>query len=145
LRIAYKGSFESSRGPEEVFDFLTDPRRFARAFPGFSGVEVGGDAFTINLNLSLGPLRGAARVKASFEDLERPSRARVRGSGSGVGSTLDFTLEFSITETPGGSRVEWSFQGVVGGLAASLGGRVLDSLARRMINDIIRGIKRELG
>ena len=145
MKVRYQGSFDTSRDPEEVFNFLTDPNRFSRSFPGFQGVDVEDKEFTINLNLSLGPLRGKARVRASFEEAERPLRARVRGSGSGVGSTLDFTLEFTITALDGKSRVEWVFEGNVGGLAASLGGRVLDSLARRMINDIISGLKKELG
>ena len=144
MRIKYQGSFEASKNPDRVFHFLTDPHKFSKAFPGFQGVEVEDNSFTISLNLNLGPLRGRARVKASFEEMERPSKARVKGQGSGVGSTLDFTLEFAIAPTSEGSRVEWVFEGNVGGLAASLGGRVLDSLARRMINDIINGIKVEL-
>ncbi|GBF09472.1 CoxG homolog [Aeropyrum pernix] len=145
LKVRYEGSFEVSKTPGEVFEFLTDPRRFSRAFPGFKSVEVEDGSFTIELRLSLGPLRGDARVRASFEDLEKPSKATVKGSGRGAGSTLDFTLRFAVEPSGGGSRVSWVFEGNVGGLAASMGGRVLDSLARRMINDVISGVKRELG
>ncbi|WP_062661456.1 SRPBCC domain-containing protein [Aeropyrum camini] len=102
MKVRYEGSFEVSKTPEEVFEFLTDPRRFSRAFPGFKSVEVDDGTFTIELRLSLGPLRGDARVKASFEDLEKPSRATVRGSGRGAGSTLDFTLTFTV-EPPEGA------------------------------------------
>jgi carbon monoxide dehydrogenase subunit G len=145
VRIRYTGEFTVSKPPEEVFDFLTDPRRFSKAFPGFQSVEVGESGeFTVRLKLSLGPLRGDARVRARIVEAEKPRRARVKGNGSGAGSTLDFTLEFEVEPSDGGSRVSWVFEGNVGGLAASMGGRVLDPLARRMIRDIVEGVKREV-
>ena len=49
--------------------------------------------------------------------------------------------EFKVEDLGGKTRVEWAFDGDVGGLAASLGGRVLDSLARRLIGEIISNIK----
>lgn len=145
MKVRYTGEFTVSRPPEEVYRFLVDPNSFARAFPGFKGVDVNEDgSFTIRLRLSLGPLRGDARVKARIVEAEEPRRAKVKGSGQGAGSTLDFTLEFSITPEGGGSRVAWEFQGDVGGIAASMGARVLDPMARRMIRDVVDGIKREL-
>ncbi|MCE4604385.1 MAG: SRPBCC family protein [Aeropyrum sp.] len=144
MELNYSGSFTVSKSVEEVFDFLSDPDKFARSFPGFKSVERENGRFTINLRLSLGPIRGDASVRAEFEELDRPKYARVRGSGRGAGSTLDFTLEFTVKAENGSTKVEWAFSGSVGGLAASMGGRVLNSLANRMINDIISGIKREL-
>lgn len=146
MRLRYQGSFEVSRDPGEVFEFLLDPNRFSKSFPGFRGVEVHSERdFTIKLRLSLGPIRGDATVKASIIEAEKPSRAKIKGRGTGAGSTLDFTLEFTVEPSGEGSKVNWLFEGTVGGLAASLGGRVLDSLARRLINDIVAGVKRELG
>lgn len=145
MKVRYTGEFSVSRPPGEVYRFLTDPNSFARAFPGFKGVEVHGDgSFTIRLRLSLGPLRGDARVRARIVEAEEPRRAKVKGSGQGAGSTIDFTLEFTVKPEGGRSVVAWEFNGDVGGIAASLGARVLDPMARRMINDVVDGIKRQL-
>lgn len=77
-------------------------------------------------------------------EAEKPKRAVIKGAGSGAGSTIDFTLEFTVEPSDGGSKVDWAFNGDVGGLAASMGGRVLDPMARRLINQIVEGIKREI-
>ena len=145
MRVSYRGSFTLRRPPEEVFEFLTDPKRFSRSFPGFQSVEVDEEGFTVRVRLSLGPLRGDARVRGRIVEAERPRRAVIKGSGSGAGSTLDFTLEFTVESSgDGGSRVDWSFEGDVGGIAASMGGRVLDPMARRLISQIVENLKREI-
>ena len=144
MKVSYKGSFTLPKPPEEVFEFLTDPNRFARTFPGFKSVEVDPEGFTIKVKLALGPLRGDARVRGKIVEAEKPKRAVIKGAGSGAGSTIDFTLEFTVEPSDGGSKVDWAFNGDVGGLAASMGGRVLDPMARRLINQIVEGIKREI-
>ena len=144
MRVRYTGEFTVSRPPREVFDFLADPGNLARSFPGFKSVEVRDGEFESELRLSLGPLRGDARVRGRLVEVERPRRALVRGSGRGAGSTLDFTLEFQVEPVEGGSRVSWVFEGTVGGLAASMGARVLDPLARRLISSVVSNVKSRL-
>ncbi len=72
------------------------------------------------------------------------NHAKVTGRGRGAGSTLDFTLTFTIDEINTGSKINWVFEGTVGGLAASIGGRVLDSIARNIINDTVNNLKNQL-
>lgn len=145
MRLKYEGVFESPRGRMEVYQFLVDPRKFARALPGFKNVEVTGEGeFKVELIINIGPLRGDAIVTARFVETREHSYAKVTGRGRGAGSTLDFTLTFTIDETNTGSKISWAFEGTVGGLAASIGGRVLDSIARNIINDVITNLKNQL-
>jgi carbon monoxide dehydrogenase subunit G len=145
MKLKYEGYFEIPRDRSTVFHFLTDPKRFAKAFPGFKNVEVTGiNEFKVDLTINIGPLRGDAVVVGKFIEAREPSYAKVTGRGKGAGSTLDFMLLFTIDEINTGSKVSWVFEGTVGGLAASIGGRVLDSIARNLINDIISNLRRDL-
>ena len=40
MAIKFGGEFEVKRKPEEVYDFLTDPNKFAPLLPDFQGLTV---------------------------------------------------------------------------------------------------------
>ena len=40
MAIKFAGAFEVRRTPEDVYDFLTDPNKFAPLLPEFRGVSV---------------------------------------------------------------------------------------------------------
>src|SRR6266853_1001287 len=40
MAIKFSGEFEVKRTPEEVYDFLTDPRKFAPLLPEYQGMSV---------------------------------------------------------------------------------------------------------
>ena len=143
MRVKYEGSFRVEKDPVSVFKYLTDPLRFSKAFPGFQGVEVLGEGeFKIDLTLKLGPVSGRGNVRGRIVEAREASYVKIRGNSRGAGSSLDYTLEFRITGDNGGSTVKWRFEGTVVGLAASMGGRILDNLARRLINDMASGLRR---
>jgi carbon monoxide dehydrogenase subunit G len=143
LRVKYEGQFRVERDPASVFRYLTDPNRFSKAFPGFQGVEViGENEFKIDLTLKLGPVSGKGSVRGRIVEAREGSYVKIRGNSRGAGSTLDYTLEFRLRGEAGGSVVSWRFEGIVVGLAASMGGRILDNLARRLITDMAEGLKR---
>ena len=143
MRVKYEGRFKVGKDPAMVFNHLIDPRKFSRAFPGFQGVEISSDGeFKIDLALKLGPISGKGNVRGRIVESREPSYVKIRGSGRGAGSNLDYTLEFKISSAEDGSSVSWRFEGIVVGLAASMGGRILDSLARRLIGEMAEGLKR---
>ncbi len=38
MAIKFSGEFEVKRSPEEVYDFLTDPKKFGPLLPDFQGM-----------------------------------------------------------------------------------------------------------
>jgi uncharacterized protein len=56
--------FEVKKTPEEVYDFLTDPNRFAALLPDFQGLTVQ-DAthFSVKVNVGISYIKGSADVK----------------------------------------------------------------------------------
>ncbi len=145
MKLKYEGSFEVPKNRVEVYRFLTDPERFARVFPGFKRVEVTGTGeFKVDLAINIGPLRGDATILGRFVEVREYSYSKITGMGRGVGSTLEFTLTFTIDETSIGSKVSWIFEGTIGGLAASVGRGVLDTIAHSMIDEVVNNLKMNL-
>ena len=142
MRIRYSGSFDVASPKEKVYRFLTDPERVAKTFPGVEKVEVTDENnFSVRATLGIGPLRGSMSFKLRFEEKRAPDHARVVGRGVGLQSTADISLTFDLEDLGGGTRVKWSFEGNVGGLVGSLGGRVLDDVAKRLVDEVIANIK----
>jgi Uncharacterized conserved protein len=145
LKIRYEGFSEVSRGRAEVYQYLVDSHKFAKALPGFQKVEIIGEGgFKVDLVISVGSLRDSALVAAKFVEVKEHSYAKITGKGRSVGSTLDFTLTFAIDEVNIGSKINWVFEGTVEGLVASIGRRILNSVARNIINDVINNLKNDL-
>src|SRR5208283_6786 len=59
MAIKFSGVFEVKKKPEEVYDFLTDPNRFAALLPDFQNLMVH-DAthFTLKVNVGISYIKG---------------------------------------------------------------------------------------
>ena len=92
MAIKFNGEFEVKKKPDEVYDFLTNPEKFASLLPEFQGLNVQ-DAthFTVKVNVGISYIKGTAEVKMQLAEAQRPSRAQYKGRGSmaGAGSVQD--------------------------------------------------------
>ena len=70
--------------------------------------------------------------------------ARVVGRGQGIQSSIDLSLELVIESTPNGSRGRWAADAKVGGLLASVGGRILDGVAEKYVKQIAESLKQKV-
>ena len=77
MAIKFGGEFEVQRSPEEVYDFLTDPNRFAPLLPDFQGVTVqNAENFTVRVNVGISYIKGVADVKMHLAEAQKPQRAQ---------------------------------------------------------------------
>ena len=77
MAIKFSGEFEVKRTPEQVYDFLTDPQKFAPLLPDFKGVTVQDPThFTVKVNVGISYIKGVADVKMELIQAQRPSRAQ---------------------------------------------------------------------
>ena len=82
-RSSFPASSRSRNNPEEVYDFLTDPNRFAPLLPDFQSLTVQ-DAthFTVKVNVGISYIKGSADVKMELAEADRPRRAQYKGQGA---------------------------------------------------------------
>ena len=63
MAIKFAGSFAVKRAPEEVYDFLSDPGKFAALLPDFQGLSIQDPThFTVKVNAGISYIKGTAEV-----------------------------------------------------------------------------------
>ena len=82
MAIKLDGEFEVKRTPEDVYDFLTDPNKFAPLLPDFQGMSVQ-DAthFTVKVNVGISYIKGTADVKMELARGGSPQARAVQRPG----------------------------------------------------------------
>jgi uncharacterized protein len=142
MAIKFGGEFEVKRTPEEVYAFLTDPKRFGPLLPDFESMAVQDDKhFTVKVKVGIGYIKGAAEMKMELTEADPPKRAQYKGQGSMAGGNVSLTAGFDLAPGGGGTRVAWQGEAHVFGKLVSLGGSLLEPLAKKNLQRLIDGLR----
>jgi uncharacterized protein len=146
MAIKFGGEFVVTKSPEEVYDFLTDPAKFAPLLPDFQGMDVQ-DArhFTVKVNVGISYIKGTADVKMELAEADRPRRAQYKGQGSVAGGNVSLVAGFDLAAASSGTRVAWQGQAQVFGRLASVAGGLLEPLGKKNVQKLIDGLQAALG
>ena len=147
MAIKFAGNFEVKRTPEEVYDFLSDPSKFAALLPDFQGLSVQDSThFTLKVNLGISYIKGVAEVKMELAEAERPKRAQYKGKGSMAGGNVALTAGFDLSPLDGdiGTKVAWQGEAQVFGPLASVAGGLLEPLGKKQVQKLIDGLQAAL-
>lgn len=145
MAIKFGGEFEVSRKPEEVYDFLTDPQKFAPLLPDFQGMTAQ-DAthFTVKVNVGISYIKGTAEVKMELAQAERPRRAQYKGQGSVAGGNVSLIAGFDLVPNGTGTKVAWQGEAQIFGRLISVAGGLLEPLGKKNVQKLIDGLQAAL-
>ena len=145
MAIKFGGEFEVARTPEEVYDFLVDPKKFAPLLPNFQGFTVQ-DAthFTVKVEVGISYIKGNAEVKMELVQRERPKLAQYKGQGSMSGGNVSLLAGFNLTPTAGGTKVAWQGEAQIFGRLTSVAGGLLEPLGRKNVQKLIDALQAAL-
>ena len=147
MAIKFAGDFEVKRTPEEVYDFLSDPSKFAALLPDFQGLSVQDSThFTVKVNVGISYIKGTAEVKMQLAEAERPKRAMYKGQGSMSGGNVALMAAFDLSPLDGvvGTKVAWQGEAQVFGALASVAGGLLEPLGKKQVQKLIDGLQAAL-
>jgi uncharacterized protein len=146
MAIKFGGDFEVARAPEEVYDFLTDPHKFAPLLPDFQGMEVLDERhFAVKVNVGISYIKGIADVKMELAEADRPLHAQYKGQGSVAGGNLSMTAGFDLAPVGVGTRVAWQGEAQIFGRLTSVAGGLLEPLGKKNVQKLIDGLQAALG
>jgi uncharacterized protein len=145
MAISFGGEFTVRRRRQEVYDFLTDPQRFAPLLPDFQGLSVQ-DAthFTVQVKVGVSHIRGTAEVKMHLAESDSPQHALYQGIGSMAGGNVNLTAAFDLDEAGEGTKVRWKGEAQIFGRLASMAGGILEPLGRKNVQKLIDGLQSAL-
>src|SRR6266480_658852 len=145
MAIKFAGEFEAQRKPEEVYDFLTDPKKFAPLLPDFQGMTQQDDThFTVKVNVGVSYIKGTAEVKMQLAEADRPKRAQYKGQGSVAGGNVSLTAGFDLSPVDSGTKVAWQGEAQIFGRLTSVAGGLLEPLGRKNVQKLIDGLQAAL-
>ncbi len=145
MAIKFSGEFEVKKNPEEVYDFLTDPNRFAPLLPEFQGVTVvDPNHFSVKVNVGISYIKGTADVKMELAESDRPRRAQYKGQGAVAGGNVIMISGFDLSPVADGTKVNWQGEAQVFGRLTSVAGGLLEPLGKKQIQKLIDGLQAAL-
>lgn len=141
----FEGEFRVGKKRDEVYDFLTDPKRFAPLLPDNEGMTFQSNReFTVNVKVGISHIRGTASVQMQLAEAERPTHALYQGKGNVAGGMVNFTASFELAENGEGTQVRWKADAQLFGRLISLAGGLLEPLAQKNVQKLIDGLRAAL-
>ena len=145
MAIRFSGEFEVKKKPEEVYDFLTDPGRFAPLLPEFQSLlEQDPTHFAVKVNVGISYIKGSADVRMELAEADRPRRAQYKGQGAVAGGSVTMVAGFDLAKTALGTKVNWQGEAQIFGRLASVAGGLLEPLGKKQIQKLIDGLQSAL-
>jgi len=145
MAIKFSGAFEVKRKPEEVYDFLTDPKKFAPLLPDYQGMAQQDDKhFTVKVNVGISYIKGIAEMKMELTEADRPKRAQYKGQGSVAGGNVATVSSFDLESAGNGTKVNWQGEAQIFGRLTSVAGGLLEPLGKKNVQKLIDGLQAAL-
>ena len=146
MAIRFSGEFEVTKQPDEVYDFLVDPNRFAPLLPDFQGVSVTDPThFSVKVKVGISHIKGTADVKMELAQADRPHRAQYRGQGAVAGGNVTMIAGFDLAPSAAaGTKVAWQGEAQIFGRLTSVAGGLLEPLGKKQVQKLIDGLQAAL-
>jgi carbon monoxide dehydrogenase subunit G len=133
MRFAGTVPIRASR--ERVWAFVIDPNQVGQCGPGVEKIEViDGTHFKATAKVGIGFISARFVVTMEFAEQQPPDRALIKAHGQAPGSAVDATAEMHLSDGPDGTTVmDWSADVAISGTLASVGARLIEGTANKMI------------
>lgn len=135
MKLNYSGTEQVRAAPAVVWAFVQDPERVARCLPDVQDVVVQ-DAthMEATVQVGVGMVRGKFKFKIEVLPDEAAGRVNVNVRGGGLGSVVDLTAGANVLDNHDGTTtLDWTGEASMRGPVASVGGRMLDAQAKKLI------------
>lgn len=144
--MRFEGVFDAAAPRGRVFDTITDPNQVAGCMPGLQSVEVRSpDEFDAVVRVGVSFIRGDFALRFRTVEKNPQSYAKLLVHGTGLGSAIDMEIEVRIFEGKGGGMsMKWNADASVSGKIASLGQRLMESQAERIIKQFFDCLRQKL-
>jgi hypothetical protein len=122
---------------QKVWDALNDPVILSRCVPGCEEIAKVSEAeMHARVLLKIGPVRARFAGKIFMSDVQAPTSCTL--SFEGAGGAAGFAKgrsQVSLVEDASGTRLNYTVEASVGGKLGQIGGRLIDSSAKKMADE----------
>jgi len=146
VKLEYHGQETISAPPDKVWAFVNDPENVGHCLPDVIEVKVEDPThFQAVVRVGVDPVRGKFTFKFELQPDDAAQRMNMKISGGGFGSALDLTAGADVVDGGDGSTtLTWSGSSQMRGKVATIGGRVLDAQAKKLITQTFANVRERL-
>jgi uncharacterized protein len=131
----FEGTVQINAPRDRVWAFVIDPDQVGQCGPGVETIEVIDDShFKATAKVGVGFISARFIVNMQFVDLQAPDSATIKAHGQAPGSAVDADARMRLSDgTDGGTTMDWSADVNISGTIASVGARLIEGTADKMI------------
>jgi carbon monoxide dehydrogenase subunit G len=146
MNLQWKGQEHVAAGKDAVWTFINDPGKIAYCLPDLlEATIIDAHTFDALVNVAVGPVRGKFKFKVSLDPQPDNSHMKMKISGGGLGSVVDLLADAEVTDAgEGTTTLDWAGTASMRGPVATMGGRVIDAQAERVISTTFSNVKTQL-
>lgn len=139
------GSAVLPASPQEVWSLLTDASRLARLLPGCDRLDPDGpDRFKAAVKFGIAAISGKYAGTLEFAKKKPPHSLVLKMDGKGLPGFVKGEGHIDLVAKGHDTELTYTGEAQVGGLIASVGQRMLDAAARKIVRQFFDSAKAEL-
>ena len=131
----FEGSVDIAAPRDRVWAFVIDPNQVGQCGPGVESIEVIDDThFKATAKVGIGFISMRFVVNMEIAEMTPPEAATIKAHGQAPGSAVDATAHMRLADNgSGGTRMDWDADVDIAGTIASVGARMIEGTANKMI------------
>ena len=144
--MRFEGTVTIAAPRDRVWAFVIDPNQVGRCGPGVESIEVIDDRhFKATAKVGIGFISARFVVNMEFAEVNAPDDATIKAHGQAPGSAVDATAQMRLSDGPdGGTVMDWEADVAIAGTLASVGARMIEGTANKMIGQTFTCMKSTL-
>ena len=144
--MQFSGTVDIKAPRDKVWAFVIDANLVGPCGPGVESIEVIDDThFRAKAKVGVGFISARFVVDMTMAELEPPDRALIKAHGQAPGSAVDAVATMNLKDGPdGGTTMDWSADVTISGTIASVGARLIEGTANKMIGQAFDCIRTKL-
>jgi carbon monoxide dehydrogenase subunit G len=133
--MQFSGTVDIKAPRDKVWAFVIDANQVGPCGPGVESIEIIDDThFRAKAKVGVGFISARFVVDMTMAELEPPNRALIKAHGQAPGSAVDAVATMNLKDGPdGGTTMDWSADVTISGTLASVGARLIEGTANKMI------------
>jgi uncharacterized protein len=144
--MQFTGTVEITAPRDRVWAFLMDPNQVGSCGPGVESIEVvDADHFKAKAKVGVGFISARFNVEMTIAERSEPERAVIKAHGQAPGSAADATATMTLSgPADGPTTMVWSADVMIAGTLASVGARLIEGTAHKMIGQTFDCVRSKL-
>jgi carbon monoxide dehydrogenase subunit G len=144
--MQFSGTVQIAAPRARVWAFLMDPHQVGGCGQGVESIEVvDDDHFKARAKVGVGFISARFAVDMTVAERDEPDRAVLRAHGQAPGSAVDATADMRLSgPADGPTTMDWSADVHIAGTLASVGARMIEGTANKLIGQTFTCIHAKL-